>query len=197
MIVLFLDTCTSDLNIGLVKDGELIYKYQQKHNNEHSKNTMTEINNALINQNIKPKDINKIIVTVGPGSYTGIRIGLTIAKTLAWSLNIPIIPASSLKAMAMTSEDADYYIPELDARRGYVYSAIYDSNYNEIIPEQYIKEEFLLEKKEELEGVTNMIDETATIDILKVVSYYERFPSVNPHELNPVYLKRTEAEENL
>jgi len=197
MIVLFLDTCTSDLNIGLEKDGIVIHKYQQKHNNEHSKNTLIELNNILINENLKASDIDKIIVSVGPGSYTGIRVGVTIAKTLAWTLKIPIVPISSLKCLAISNDYADYYVPYIDARRGYVYGAIYDSNYNEVIPDQYIDFELLREKEEELEGIKLEIDESTIINIDKVMNYYRDYPSVNSHELNPIYLKKTEAEENL
>ena len=108
--------------------------------------------------NLKAKDINKIIVVNGPGSFTGIRIGITIAKVFAWSLNIPITTISSLEAMAISSENEKLHIPMINARRGYVYGAIYDSSYKEILKPQHIELDKLmkyLNDKEDYEIISN------------------------------------------
>ena len=69
----------------------------------------------------------------GPGSFTGIRVGVSIDKVIAWGFNIPIIPVSSLELLATTNQEFKYSIPIIDARRGYVYAGVYDSENNNIL----------------------------------------------------------------
>ena len=94
MITLFIDTCTEVLNVALIKDG-IILGSSTISSSEHSKHTMPEIEKLFKNNNINPKSVSKIMVTNGPGSFTGIRIGVTIAKTYAWACNINVIPIVS------------------------------------------------------------------------------------------------------
>ena len=76
---------------------------------------------------LKPADLDKIVVAKGPGSYTGVRIGVTIAKTLAWTLNIPLVGISSLEALAAgVARHFDGFVsPLFDARRGQIYTGLY------------------------------------------------------------------------
>ena len=75
---------------------------------------------------VSPSELSKIVVAKGPGSYTGVRIGVTIAKTLAWTLSIPISAVSSLETLAANGQYFDGYIsPLFDARRGQVYTGLY------------------------------------------------------------------------
>ena len=76
---------------------------------------------------MKPADLDKIVVAKGPGSYTGVRIGVTIAKTFAWTLNIPLVGISSLEALAAgVGRHFDGFIsPLFDARRGQIYTGLY------------------------------------------------------------------------
>ena len=93
-------------------------------------------------------DIDNIVVLNGPGSFTGIRVGVTVAKTIAWALKKDIIPLSSLELMATTNTNKKYLIPMIDARRGNVFGAIYDKDLNIILKEQLISREELLKNKE-------------------------------------------------
>ena len=153
--------------------------------------------------NIIPKDLDKIIVVNGPGSFTGIRIGITIAKTIAWALNINITPISGLIAMAISCNNDTYKMPLIDARRGYVYGAIYDKDNNEVIKDSHINLQELLDKSKDLdiEAITNndldinIKKESYDPDILKIVKHFEENDGINPHLVNPIYLKKTEAEE--
>ncbi len=78
---------------------------------------------------VSPKELDKIVVANGPGSYTGVRIGVTTAKTMAWSLNIPVIGVSSLAVMAQAGRYFQGIVsPIMDARRGQVYTGCYMSN---------------------------------------------------------------------
>lgn len=202
MITLFIDTCTEILNVALIKDG-IILGSSTISSSEHSKYTMPEIEKLFKNNNINPKSVNKIMVTNGPGSFTGIRIGVTIAKTYAWACNINVIPISTLKAYALSYDGFDYYIPMIDARRGYVYAGIYNNKYEEVMNDSYISIDNLIEKENDLNNVLfisnsnfNGIETVSTkINIQKIYEYYKDEEGINPHALMPNYLKKTEAEE--
>ena len=90
-----------------------------------------------------PADLTKIVVAKGPGSYTGVRIGVTIAKTLAWTLNIPLVGISSLEILASgVGRYFDGYVsPLFDARRGQVYTGLYQYQSGELKP---VKEDRLV-----------------------------------------------------
>ena len=134
MITLYLDTTSSFLYTALIKDNETLCEIKEELGNNLSEYTLPRIEEMLNVKGIKPDEINKIIVVNGPGSFTGIRIGLTIAKTLAWAKNIPIVPISSLEAMALSSDgDYDYVVPAIDARRNYLYASIYDTKNSSFI----------------------------------------------------------------
>lgn len=202
MITLFIDTCTEILNVALIKDG-IILGSSTISSSEHSKYTMPEIEKLFKNNNINPKSVNKIMVTNGPGSFTGIRIGVTIAKTYAWACNINVIPISTLKAYALSYDGFDYYIPMIDARRGYVYAGIYNKKYEEVMHDSYISIDKLIEKANVLNNVLfisnsnfNDIETVSTkINLQKIYEYYKDEDGINPHALMPNYLKKTEAEE--
>jgi tRNA threonylcarbamoyl adenosine modification protein YeaZ len=140
----------------------------------------------------------------GPGSFTGLRIGVTIAKVYAWSFNLKLIPISTLKAYALSNDENKTYVSVIDARRDFVYAGIYDSKYNSILKEQYISVDGLYEKIKELNillvGDTDIRDIKAISPILnvkKIYEYYKDNEGVNPHTLIPNYLKRVEAEAKL
>lgn len=87
---------------------------------------MPAIDELLKECGLKPSDLTQIAVAKGPGSYTGVRIGVTIAKTLAWSLNIPVKTVSSLEVLAANGRFFQGLIcPLFDARRGQVYTGLY------------------------------------------------------------------------
>lgn len=202
MITLFIDTCTEVLNVALIKDS-IILGSSTISSSEHSKYSMPEIEKLFKNNNINPKSVNKIMVTNGPGSFTGIRIGVTIAKTYAWACNINVIPISTLKAYALSYDGFDYYIPMIDARRGYVYAGIYNNKYEDVMQDSYISIDKLIEKVNVLNNVLfisnsnfNDIETVSTkINIQKIYEYYKDEEGINPHALMPNYLKKTEAEE--
>lgn len=197
MISLFLDTCNKNIVIGLLEDNKLIDKTVYINDNNLSEKLLPSIKELLDKNNIKVNNLNRIYVSVGPGSFTGIRIGLTVAKVMSWSLKIDIIPISSLEAFASTDSDYNYICPMIDARRGYVYASLYDKELNNIIKDQYIKREDFtnLLKDYKYEIVSYESDNKPIINIEKIVAKHVNDKSINPHKLNPIYLKLTEAEE--
>ena len=209
MKILYLDTSSSFLYTAILDDSIVIDEIKEKLEKNLSTFTLSYINNMLNIHGLKLDDVEKIIVVNGPGSFTGIRIGLTIAKTIAWARKIHIIPISSLEAITLSTYNtlADYIVPIIDARRNFVYSAIYDAkNKNFILKEQYINLDTLNAALENLAGkilfVTN--DDVNTKyekikyipDIRTIVDEVKNKPPVNPHLVDANYLKLTEAEEN-
>lgn len=203
MRVLYIDTSSDYLYSGIVIEDKLVSSIKKKYEKDLSKEALPQVIELLNKANIIPKDLDKIIVVNGPGSFTGIRIGITIAKTIAWALNINITPISGLIAMAISCNNDTYKMPLIDARRGYVYGAIYDKDNNEVIKDSHINLQELLDKSKDLdiEAITNndldinIKKESYDPDILKIVKHFEENDGINPHLVNPIYLKKTEAEE--
>lgn len=203
MISLLIDTCTNNVVIGLLNGNEIIDQKIDFNDKNLSSNFVPMVDELLKKNNIKPTDVNKIFVSIGPGSFTGIRVGVTFAKVMAWSLNIEIIPFSSLELIASSSSE-QIIVPLIDARRGYVFSGIYDQNLNVLLPDQYIPLENLVNQaKIYSNSVFVSLDSfeiptvMPSVDIRKVVAKHSNDTGVNPHALNPNYLKKTEAEEKL
>lgn len=205
MKYLYIDTSSSYLNTALVEDNNVLASINEEFGQSLSEVVVPKIVSMFQENNIEPKDIDKIIVVNGPGSFTGIRIGITIAKVYAWSLNIPITTIDSLSAMAISSNDKKVHIPMINARRGYVYGAIYDEDNRILLKPQHIKQidlEKEYQKYPNREIISNdelEINEqikSYTPDFLKIVNFYKDKENINPHAVNPEYLKLTEAEES-
>ena len=206
MRILYIDTTTSNLYTAIYEDNKIITSISDSFGKDLSKVALDKIKSMLDNTNLKPNDIDKIIVVNGPGSFTGIRIGVTIAKTFAYSLNKDITTISSLQAMALScSSNTKYIVPIIDARRGFVYTSIYDNEGNVVLQDKYISLESLKQ------ACDNLIDEYSVVgsnlnlgmeyeeyepDFLKIINKYRDKENINPHLVNPIYLKLTEAEEN-
>ncbi|WP_050184128.1 tRNA (adenosine(37)-N6)-threonylcarbamoyltransferase complex dimerization subunit type 1 TsaB [Domibacillus robiginosus] len=126
MKTLAIDTSTYTLSIGLA-DGDVILAEQVTNvKKNHSIRVMPAIQALMNEADMNPEDLEKIIVTNGPGSYTGVRIGVTIAKTLAWTLNIPLAAVSGLASLAASAPVVDGLVcPVFDARRGRIFTGLY------------------------------------------------------------------------
>lgn len=205
MKILYIDTSSSYLYAGIVSDNKLLCEVKKEFGHSLSEEALPNIVELFTDNNLTAKDIDKIIVVNGPGSFTGIRIGITIAKVYAWSLNIPIATLSALEVMALSSSSETVHVPIIDARRGYVFGAIYDQTNKEILSPRHIKLEELLQElqkqknymfitNDEFEDIENI--EKYNPDIEKIVNHFKDIDPINPHSVNPNYLKLTEAEES-
>lgn len=204
MKVFYIDTSSSYLYAGIAVDNFLVASIKKNFGKDLSKYTISEIAKLFQEASLEPEDIDKIIVVSGPGSFTGIRIGMTFAKIFAWSLKKDITTITSLDAMALVDTDK-LVVPIIDARRGFVYASIHEKD-KIILKNQYIKLDSLIayldNLKKEYLFVTNQDNfDLPSIkydpDILKIINTYQDKPSINPHLVEPTYLKLTEAEENL
>lgn len=202
MRCLLIDTTTSHVTVSIIEDKTVLYKYHDIISSDMSSKIIPIIDNGFRTLDFTIKDIDKIFVSNGPGSFTGIRVGVTITKTIAWSLKKEIIPISSLELMASTNTTKKYLVPMIDARRGNVFAGIYDTNLNCIKEDSLINLNELLNSLDsnyELLSYDNLnIDKVVApeINIEKIIGKHLNDEGINPHNLNPKYLKLTEAEEN-
>lgn len=127
MKVLAIDTSNFTLGVALINGTQVIGEYTTNLKKNHSVRVMPAIESLLRDCDTSPKELTKIVVAQGPGSYTGVRIGVTIAKTLAWTLKIPLAAVSSLEVLAANGRYFNGLIsPLFDARRGQVYTGLYE-----------------------------------------------------------------------
>ncbi|WP_019244425.1 MULTISPECIES: tRNA (adenosine(37)-N6)-threonylcarbamoyltransferase complex dimerization subunit type 1 TsaB [Bacillus] len=146
MKILAIDTSNYALGVALIEDNQIIGEYITNIKKNHSVRAMPAIETLMHDCNVKPSDLDKIVVAKGPGSYTGVRIGVTIAKTLAWTLKIPISGVSSLKVLAANGKYFDGYIsPLFDARRGQIYTGLYEYKQGELVA---VKEDTIIQSSE-------------------------------------------------
>lgn len=129
MKVLAIDTSTFVLGIALVDENKVIGEVITNLKKNHSIRLMPAIDELMKDAGVHPKELERIVVAHGPGSYTGVRIGVTTAKTLAWTLGIPLVGISSLEAVAQNGRYFNGVVsPIFDARRGQVYTGLYGAN---------------------------------------------------------------------
>lgn len=214
MRLLHIDTSNQPLSVAITEGNEVLAEFNSGMRINHSITMMSQIESLLEYTKLDMKDIEGIVVAKGPGSYTGLRIGVTAAKTLAYTLNIPLYAVSSLAAIAATVRMHEFLlIPVIDARRHHVYTGIYrykgvklelveDDTYisidelNQKLKEQHLPYLFIgmdAEKlSEQLKGPTYYcIPRSAEMRRLINESYL-----VNAHTFEPTYLRISEAERN-
>ena len=136
VFILNIETSTKACSVALHNNGELIVCREDVTTNfSHSEKLLKFISKLFSDAKLSLSDLDAIAVSMGPGSYTGLRIGVSTAKGLCYGLDIPLISISTLKAMSfgMALEiKADLYCPMIDARRMEVYSAFFDINNTEV-----------------------------------------------------------------
>lgn len=198
MISLFVDTALSYIRIALFRDDDLIDFINEKCDMNMSSLFDVKVRDIFSRNGLDYKDVDKIYTVTGPGSFTGIRVGMTFSKVLAFSLNKKITPISELQVLASSGGGASL----IDARRGYVYAGVYDSNLDVLIPDKYVLLDDFLNSINDVTFVSynsfehvNVVE--PTIDFLKIILKNKNVNGVDHHVLTPNYLKLTEAEEKL
>lgn len=137
--ILLLETATRSCSVSLARNGKVICSRESTVINSHSAMITVFIDEVLAETSIKYNELHAIAVSKGPGSYTGLRIGVSTAKGLCYALDIPLISVGTLKSMAayfkIKNQEIDktaLLCPMIDARRMEVYSAIFDNELNEV-----------------------------------------------------------------
>ena len=133
-LILSIETATTNCSVSLSKEGKtIVLKEDNSKNYSHAESLHVFIDAVLKEANITSKDLDAIAISKGPGSYTGLRIGVSAAKGLCFAIGKPLISVPTLEALAHQVDANDgVIVPMLDARRLEVYTAIFDANYNEI-----------------------------------------------------------------
>jgi tRNA threonylcarbamoyladenosine biosynthesis protein TsaB len=136
--ILLIETATASCSIAIAQDEKVLAVKELHEKNIHASQITLFIEDVLKDASLTFKHLNAVAVSKGPGSYTGLRIGVSTAKGICFALDIPMIGISTLEAMASAlvsaSLEREYYCPMIDARRMEVYTAMYDSDLNEIQP---------------------------------------------------------------
>ncbi|MEO5787409.1 tRNA (adenosine(37)-N6)-threonylcarbamoyltransferase complex dimerization subunit type 1 TsaB [Gelidibacter sp.] len=132
--ILNIETATTNCSVSLSKEGEtLVLKEDYNSNYSHAESLHLFIDAVFKEANLNPQDIDAIAVSKGPGSYTGLRIGVSAAKGLCFALNKPLISVDTLEALAhQLTIDSGCIVPMLDARRLEVYASVYDKDYKQV-----------------------------------------------------------------
>ncbi|MGB7786950.1 MAG: tRNA (adenosine(37)-N6)-threonylcarbamoyltransferase complex dimerization subunit type 1 TsaB [Salinimicrobium sp.] len=134
-LILCIETATTNCSVALGKEGKLLaLKEDNGKNYSHAERLHLYIEEILKENGLKASQLEAVAVSKGPGSYTGLRIGVSAAKGLCFSLNIPLISVPTLTSLAgqVEEEESDYIIPLLDARRMEVYTAGFTAAKNAI-----------------------------------------------------------------
>ncbi|MEC7262640.1 MAG: tRNA (adenosine(37)-N6)-threonylcarbamoyltransferase complex dimerization subunit type 1 TsaB [Bacteroidota bacterium] len=134
-IILNLETATTNCSVSVSKDNEILcLKENNAADYSHSEQLHLFIKEALQEASLSFSDLDAIAVSKGPGSYTGLRIGVSSAKGLCFSLDLPLISVPTLESMAhqVNLKEGEVVIPVLDARRMEVYSCVFDHHYKEM-----------------------------------------------------------------
>jgi tRNA threonylcarbamoyladenosine biosynthesis protein TsaB len=147
--ILNIETSGNLCSVALGNNGELIAFKESNIPNSHAKHCALFIEDVLMEANIKADELHAIAVSEGPGSYTGLRIGVSIAKGMCFAMGIPLIALSTLQLMAAEAASLEQnknalYAPLIDARRMEVYTAVYDYANKMVAPvsPQIVNEQF-------------------------------------------------------
>jgi len=134
-LILNIETATTVCSVSISKNENLIALKEIDKGFTHAENLHVFIDELLKQNNINVKQLNAVSVSKGPGSYTGLRIGVSAAKGLCYALNIPLISINTLQVMTNSIKNKNentFFCPMLDARRMEVYTAVFDEDLNEI-----------------------------------------------------------------
>lgn len=196
MISILLDSSNTNLSVGIAQDNILLGYVSYEAWQRQSEYMIPELNNLLSKYAIDKNDIDDVVVAIGPGSYTGVRIAITIAKTIATALNVKLYPVSSLRVL---KDDDKPSICLINARGGRSYIGVYQNN-DVILTDQIMNND---EVKLYIEnhptysvcGETKYlnIDGVMTNNLQQMMNLKNVLNEVNPLGLKPVYMKEEYA----
>lgn len=225
MKILGIDTSTMAANVAVLEDDKLICEYTINTKKTHSQKLMPMIENMLKISDIEIKEIDAIGICVGPGSFTGLRIGMATAKAMAHVNNIPLIRVNSLEILGSNIEFSNKKICAiLDAQRNQVYTCqyIFEDNKSKALEEISIKpiddlleelqatgEEWVIvgeavyKYKEKIETISNIdisspsnhITKASSLCVLAKDKLEQKIDVHNCYDINPMYIRKSQAEE--
>ena len=183
MKTLFIDTHYKDIIIAIFDNNKLVSNIELRDVANTSVDVMPSIVKCLDDSKLSIKDINKIAICVGPGSFTGVRLGVTIAKVLAYSLNIEIVSLTAFDIVGVNLSSPKYIA--IKENNG-MFVALYDDRNNLDI--KYLKnsefDQFKINKDIVYEDKVNY---------KKLIEFIDKLTTLNVHNVNPLYVKTIEA----
>ena len=197
MISLFIDTSTNNVSISLVKDGKILSSIEKDIPNMHSSLCTKYIKDCLDLAKIDANNIDNIMVVYGPGSFTGVRIGVTIAKTYGFLINRDVTPISSLQELAISANKEGIILSIIPANKYSYYVGLYQDG-NLIDSEKCLNREEIIQLIKQYNpyivgNTQNVIGSykinLQKLDVLKIVDYYMDKEKINYHKLVPNYIK--------
>lgn len=223
MKTLAFDTSNQALAVAIGEDQKIIANFLSTAKKTHSQTLMPAIDSLMKSAQLEPKELDRIVVSKGPGSYTGLRIGVTTAKTLAWTLGIELVGISSLAAIAGNVNTTDQWIiPLMNARRNNVYTGAYrweNGTLSQLLPDQHINVESWLQLLKEKQANAHFVGNDVDLFREQILTYFpeqslemddrinqvngatllqlaqRQQPEANIEAFVPDYLKLVEAEE--
>jgi tRNA threonylcarbamoyladenosine biosynthesis protein TsaB len=224
MPILALDTATLVSSVALATKDTLLAEITLQTKKTHSELLMPHIAKLMDMAEVAKSDIKAVAVSIGPGSFTGLRIGLSTAKTLAYAMNIPLVGVSTLAAMAYGCPVPEVILaPMLDAQKGNVYQALFEwqqGELREIQPAVVMKVDTALEQLCQYDRPVVLLGEAAVLYREKIKGIKRNLILAEPHviiqragsvaglgfklleqgveddvmKLEPLYIRRSEAE---
>jgi tRNA threonylcarbamoyladenosine biosynthesis protein TsaB len=225
LLILALDTATLVSSVALVTENKLLAELTLQTRKTHSELLMPHIAQLLVMAEKSRADLKAVAVSIGPGSFTGLRIGLATAKALAYALNIPIIGVSTLAAQAFACPvPGAVFSPMLDAQKGNVYQALFawrDGELQELQPARVVHFTTALEELAAVNQPVVLLGEAAVMHAEEITLKGGNVALAPPHvviaragcvglyacelwrkgkaddlfTLEPLYIRRSEAEE--
>ena len=211
MKVLAFDTSSKALSLAILEDKQVLAETTINIKKNHSITLMPAIDFLMASLDWTPKDLDRIVVAEGPGSYTGLRIAVATAKTLAHTLNIELVGMSSLLSLVPYQQEG-LLVPLMDARRNNVYAGFYE-NAKPVMPAAHLPFERVIELIKGASQVTFVGEVGPFVEQIQEhlprTNFKETLPNAanlalwawdkeadSLHDFVPNYLKRVEAEEN-
>jgi len=203
MILISFDTALNKTYVTLSKDGNILTSkiIENTEDNYHSAFLISTIKDTLKENNLTPNDINLIGIDVGPGSFTGIRASLTVAKVMAQELNIKIVPIESLKILSQLNKTNKDTLVATDARRSMTYVYTNNDNCIKLISIDNLKnkikeKDYFIITDTSLSQIceikNSLIYENENFDLGKILnelSLKERNNAINANELKALYIQ--------
>lgn len=219
MLILAMDTSSVNATVSLADENKIIGEYTVSNDRAHSQIIMPMLDEMIKHCGYSIKDVDVFAVALGPGSFTGLRIGICTMKTLAMALDKKIIGVSSLDCVAASFAFTDKYIcPVFDARRNDVYNAVYKdgckivedriADFDELLIEMHGKEvifagDGVLKYKSKIESFenekwyvapVNLSMQRASSTALCALEKAKKGCFDDIYELSPIYLRLSQAE---
>ena len=189
MKILGIDTSSMAASVAVIEDNKLICEYTINTKKTHSQKLMPMIENMLNLSDLNVREIDAIAVCEGPGSFTGLRIGMATAKAIAHVNDIPVIGVNSLEVLAANMNLCDKKICSiLDAQRNQVYTGRYHYEGTKLVE---IKEIANIESP----AASNNVTKAGSLCSVAKVKFDEGKDIFNCYTVNPLYIRKSQAEE--